>query len=72
MLVIPWGKVTVDGKALGDSPIQRHRVISGQHSVHVYYEPEKLVLETTVKLKPNQHVKCLANFEEGSRGIRCR
>lgn len=72
VMVIPWGTVYVDGRRLGDSPIQRHRLMSGQHSVHVRYAPENLTLNSQVMIRPDQHMKCLANFEEGSRGIRCR
>jgi serine/threonine-protein kinase len=59
----PWSRVTIDGRAAGDTPIVTFAVKPGAHTL-VFENPETGLRETrTVTVKPNEHLSRRFAFE---------
>jgi serine/threonine-protein kinase len=67
VVVRPWGTVAVDGKVIGDTPLEKMRLAPGPHVVrvrHPAYEP----WERTVVVRSGESGKILVDFL--SEGVR--
>jgi serine/threonine-protein kinase len=59
--VRPWGSVSVDGKLIGDTPLDRISLSAGPHLVRVRH-PAYEVWERQVIIRPGQTEKVLVDF----------
>jgi serine/threonine-protein kinase len=69
VVVHPWGEVSVDGKAIGSTPLDRLTLAAGSHLVRVHfpgYEP----VERRVLVRPGQTEKLVVDFN--TEGVRSK
>jgi hypothetical protein len=65
--VKPWGEVTVDGKVLGTTPLDRISLAAGTHHVRIRH-PLYEAWERQVSIRPGQVERILVDF--AAQGVR--
>lgn len=53
----PWAEVTLDGRAVGATPILARRVPAGRRRVRLEHPPTGAVVELVIPVDPDQHVR---------------
>jgi len=67
VVVVPWGSVSVDGKDLGYTPLDRISLAVGPHAVRVWH-PSYVAWETRVTIRPGQVERLKVDFT--NQGVR--
>lgn len=68
---IPWGIVTIDGVARGETPVALRALEGGDHTVRVTYPPTREVLTQRLHIDGSAHRQCRARFD-GKAKLACR
>ncbi|QQR80313.1 MAG: hypothetical protein IPJ69_13545 [Deltaproteobacteria bacterium] len=72
---LPWGFVKIDGQAIQETPVIKKSLTVGVHTLEVVYEPDDSHLKTSIDVKENEEMMCVATFKSstnaGERKIRC-
>jgi serine/threonine-protein kinase len=64
--VVPWGTVFVDGREMGDTPLDRIPLPAGSHTVRIRH-PAFEIVERQVTIAPGQTEKLVVNLPKDAR-----
>lgn len=64
--VVPWATISVDGRELGDTPLDRISLPAGSHTVRIRH-PAFEVLERQVTIVSGQTEKVVVNLAKDGR-----
>jgi len=64
--VVPWGTVFVDGREVGDTPLDRISLPAGSHVVRIRH-PAYEIVERQVTVVPGQTAKLVVNLPRDGR-----
>jgi serine/threonine-protein kinase len=57
LTAVPWAWVFLDGRRLGETPIQNHRLSAGSHTLRLVNPALKVHRTLTIRVRPGEHVK---------------
>ncbi len=63
--VVPWGEVSVDGKLVGTTPLDKLSLPAGTHTIHVRH-PRYATRERTIVIRPGQLEKIKVDLTAGA------
>jgi hypothetical protein len=67
---IPWGYASIDGSGKRETPVRKISIKAGRHNVRVISGSDGASISSTIRLKADQSVVCVADFRE-EKTIRC-
>ena len=59
---LPWGKVHIDGRSVGHTPLRRHPLSAGKHSLRVECPPLGRSASTTFEVAPGRSTTVLVDL----------
>lgn len=69
LLVAPWAKVTIDGRALGLTPLPPQRLMEGRHELILENEELRRAYEASIQLGPGQELELKVDMAKEGRPL---